>query len=348
MGWEAAIGPAVGVAGGVAQWMNSEKADKASKAEREKMQEVIDRMQAPDFDPSNFTSEDYSIASKYIPQLASYIEEQAPQTVKATADGQAGREAQMSALSRLRNLSDTGEDVQSQVMRQRALGDAAAQNNAQQETIKQNAAQRGVGGSGLEFLQSMMAQQGSAQTASRNAQDAALSAYQTKLQAMRDSANLGGNVREQDISEEARNAGIINDYNQRKSENANRYNQYIADTNNDASKYNVGNQQRIADANTGLHNADKARVQGRADMIVGAKNDFDMKKAGMQIGQYQGDSDAIQQRAAHTAAAIGGVTQAANSGMNAYQQNKAADASQANSDRDYELQKKKYDALYGR
>lgn len=348
MGWEQAIGPAIAVAGSAAQWVNSSNADKASKAEREKMQEVIDKMGSPNFDPSSFTSEEYAIAAKYVPQLANYIEEQAPQTVKATADGQAGREAQMSALSKLRNLSDTGEDLQSQVMRQRALGEAAAQNQAQQATIQQNAAQRGVGGSGMEFMQAMMNQQGSNQAASRNAQDAALAAYQTRLDAMRQGAALGGQVRESDVSEQARNAGIINDYNQRKAAEANRYQQYIANANNQAQQYNIGNQQRVADANVSGRNADRSRNQSRADMIVNAKYGADISKANAQIGQYQGDSDAIQQRAAHTAQAIGGLQQAASSGMNAYNQNQAADRSQVNADRDYDLQKKKYDALYGR
>lgn len=347
MGWEAAIGPTVAVAGAAAQWVNSSNADKASKAEREKMQDVIDKMQAPDFDPSNFTSEEYSIAAKYVPQLANYIEEQAPQTVKATAAGEAGREAQLSALGRLKNMSEQGEDLQSQVLRQRALGDAAAQNQAQQATIQQRAAQRGLGGSGLEFMQSMIGQQGSNQTATRSAQDAAMMAYQNRLQAMKDSANLGGDIRNSDISEQARNAGIINDYNQRKTADANRYQQYLADANNEAQRYNIGNQQRVADANTGIRNSDRQRAQSRADMIVGARNDFDTRKAGMQIGQYQGDSDAIQQRAAHTAAAIGGIQQGIGSGMNSYNQSKSADQAQVNSDRDYDLQKMKYKKLYG-
>ncbi len=330
----------VNVLGAAAQWVNSSRADKASKAEREKMQEVIDKMQGPNFNPANFTSEEYALASKYVPQLASYIEEQAPQTVQATADGQAGREAQLSALNRLKNLSETGEDLQSQVMRQRALGDAAAQNQAQQATITQNAAQRGVGGSGLEFLQSMMAQQGSAQDASRNAQDAALASYQTRLNAMKDSASLGGQVRDQDISEQARNAGIINDFNQRKTAEANRYQQYVANANNQAQQYNIGNQQRVMDANVSGRNADKARGQSRADMIENAKYGFNTDQANRQLGQYQGDSDAIQQRAGHTAAAIGGTTQAINSGINGYNQSQSAN-------RDYALQKQKYDSLYG-
>lgn len=340
MGWEAAVGPAIGVAGAAAQWVNSSNADKASKAEREKMQDVIDKMQRPDFDPSNFTSEEYAVASKYVPQLASYIEEKAPQTVQASSAGEAGRDAQLSALSRLRNLSDTGDDLQSQVMRQRALGDAAAQNQAQQATIQQNAAQRGLGGSGLEFLQSMLNQQGSAQSASKNAQDAALAAYQTRLDAMKQGAALGGDIRNQDMTEQARNAGIINSYNQRKSEEANRYNQYIANANNQAQQYNMGQQQGVNNANIGLRNADKARAQGRGDMIVNANQDFNRMKAGAQIGQYQGDSQAIQDRAAHTAAAIGGLQQMAGSGMNSYN----ASQNQAKQDK---FQKQKYDSLYG-
>ena len=342
-----AVVAGVAVAGAAAQWYNSEQARKASAAERERMQEVIEKLKNPNFDPRDFTSEEYSVASKYVPEVAKFIEEKAPETVKATADGQSGREAQMSALSRLRNLSDTGEDTQSQIMRQRALGDAAAQNQAQQATIKQNAAQRGLGGSGMEFLQSMMAQQGSAQSASRNAQDAAMNSYQTKLQAMKDSANLGGQVRGQDFDEQGKNVGIINDYNRRKSDEQNRYNQYVANANNQGNLYNIGNQQRVADANVGGRNADRARAQGRGDMVIKEGYNADLNKANMNIGQAGRNIEGINQAAGARSQAIGGLQQGAMSGMNYYQQSNAADKAQSNSDRDYELQKKKYDSMYG-
>lgn len=336
----------VAVAGAAAQWMNSEQARKASAAERDRMQEVIDKLQSPNFNPQDFTSEEYSIAAKYVPDVAKFIEEKAPETVKATAAGEAGREAQLSALGRLKNLSETGEDVQSQVMRQRALGDAAAQNQAQQATIQQNAAQRGVGGSGMEFLQAMMNQQGSNQSASRNAQDAAMDSYRNKLSAMKDSASLGGQIRDSDVSEQARNAGIINDYNQRKTAEANRYAQYVANANNQGNLYNLNNQQRVADANTGLRNSDLARKQGRGDMIEKERYNADMNKANMNIGQGGRNIEGINQAANGRAQAIQGVQQGVMSGANYYQQSDAADRSQTNSDRDYALQKQKYDMLY--
>jgi hypothetical protein len=331
----------VAVAGAAAQWQNSQAAQKASNAERERMQEVITKLQNPNFDPRDFTSEEYSVAAKYVPEVAKFIEEKAPDTVKTTADGQAGREAQMAALGRLRNLSETGEDTQSQIMRQRALGDAAAQNNAQQATIQQNAAQRGVGGSGMEFMQAMMNQQGSAQSASRNAQDAALASYQNRLSAMRDSANLGGQVRGQDFDEQSKNVGIINDYNQRKTADANRYNQYVANANNQGNMYNIGNQQRVADANVGGRNADMARAQGRKDMIEREGYNANMNKANMNIGMAGQNIQGINQAAGDRAQAIGGMQQAANTGISGY-------SAGQNSDRDYELRKKEAEYKYGR
>lgn len=338
--WEAAVPIAAGVVGSIAQWQNSQQAARASADERDRMQGIIDAMKDPNFDPRDFTSEQYAVASKYVPQLANYIEEKAPQTVQATAAGEAGREAQLSALGRLKTLSETGEDLQSQVLRQKALGDAAAQNQAQQATIRQNAAQRGLGGSGLEFMQSMMAQQGSNQAASHNAQDAALQAYQTRLDAMKNSASLGGDIRQSDMSEQARNAQIINDYNQRKAAEANRYQQYVANANNQGQLYNLGNQQRIAEANVGLRNADAARAQGRADMIQRENYNAAMNRANMNIGQAGRNLEGINQAAAGRAAAIGGLQQAAGSSANYYQQSNA-------SDRNYALEKKKYDYLYG-
>ena len=296
-----------------AQWMNSQQAQKASKEERERIQGLIDGIKDPNFDPKDFTSEQYAAAAKFVPEIASYVEEKNPQLVKATASGQAGMEAQMAAVGRLRDLATSGEDVQSRLLTTRALGDAANQNAAQQRTIQQNAAQRGLGGSGLEFMQSMIGQQGSNQAATRAGQDAAMNAYQTKIQAMKDSGTLGGQMRQQDFSEQAKNADIINSFNQRQAQNANSYNQYVAGVNNDASRYNIGNQNRIAEANTGLRNADLARQRGRNDMIENARYTAQTNKANLGIGQGANNLNAINQNANMNANMIGGAGQAAGS-----------------------------------
>jgi hypothetical protein len=316
---QAAGGAAVGIVGAGAQWINSEKGRKASAAERDKMMDLINQMQEPDFDTRMITPEQYKVAAKYVPEIASFIEEQNPELVKASSEGAVrGREAQLAALDKLRNLGDTGEDTQSQIMRQQAIRDAQIANQGAQGRIQQNMNQRGVGGSGMELVSSLLAQQGAAQATQQSSENAAMQAYQRRLDAMRDSAALGGDIRDSDIDMESRNAGILNDYNSRVAAAKRSYGQNVADTRNQAQQDNIANKQRVMDANVGLKNTTR---QGHQDMI----NDIRQReynnaadKVSMQTGQYQGKINDIASDTQAKNAAIQGLSQAAMSGINTY------------------------------
>ena len=77
------------------QWKQSEAGRNASAAESKKMEELLAKVQTPNFDPSKLTPEDYAVVRKHIPQVAEYVAEANPSLVKADSAGAiAGRDAQ--------------------------------------------------------------------------------------------------------------------------------------------------------------------------------------------------------------------------------------------------------------
>lgn len=308
---------AVNIASGIMQAKNSAAARSANAKERAHMQDLIDKLQSPDFDTSLITPEEYAVVEKYVPQVADYVAELAPQTVKAASEGAvAGREAQMAALDRLRNLGQSGEDTQSRLLTDQALQGAAAQRAGQSALISQQAQRRGMGGSGMELVSQLMNQQNGNQLAQNAAQNAAMQSYNTKLQALRDSANLGGNIRNQDVDMEAKNAGIINDYNQRAAASRQTYNNNSANTLNDAQLKNINASQSVADKNVaGMNQAvlNQRNDQNKYDQ-VGYGNQAD--KLGIQSKQIDANMAANVNEAKDKNNTIAGIAGAVDTFVN--------------------------------
>ena len=161
---------------------------------------------------------------------------------------------QREALNRYSNLSQTGTDVIADAQREEALFDAGAQDKARRNQIVQNMANRGLGGSGQDLLAQMQSSQDAAVNARSASLDAVKQAEMRRLGALDKMANMAGSVRSQNSQVEQTNANIMNSFNQRLASSKNLYNQNAAQTQNDAQKFNIGNEQQTRNANTGLRN----------------------------------------------------------------------------------------------
>ena len=303
------VGVAVGVAGGIKNYLDSEDAQRATDEEIDRLQRLVEAIQSPNFDIRKLTPEDYKIGAKYVPELASYIEEKAPTLVKAAGpDAVRGRQAQLESLDRFRSLAITGEDTQSQILREKAMDASARQNAAQQGAIRERMAQQGRGGSEMDYVQSLLAQQGSAQNASKSGQDAALAAYNTRLQAQRDAANLGGNIRQEDVDVESKNANTINAFNTRM---ANSYQDYVnrnVQIRNQAQAANLARANAVSDKNVGQRNEAEQDYQNMINTIRQRQYDNDMRKMEAQSGVVRSKIGNIQNSTANKAKAVGDIS----------------------------------------
>jgi hypothetical protein len=117
------------------------------------------------------------------------------------------RGAQMDALSSLANISESG----GLTMTDRARLEQITSRQGQEErggrqAIQQRAAEMGRSGSGLEYADLLMNQQGSAGRASQEGTDLAALAEERALESLTQGASLAGNVRGQDFEQAARKA----------------------------------------------------------------------------------------------------------------------------------------------
>lgn len=287
----------------IPEYINSRMTEIEVKKERDKVDGIIGAIKDPNFDYNKLSPQDYQLLQKYQPQVAAFVAEKAPTLVKADSAGAlAGRAAQMQALEKYRQLGQTGEDSQSRIMRDQALQAAQSQNQGQQASIMDQFQRQGQGGSGNNLVAALLAQQGAGRNATMASQQAGTDAMQQRLQALKEGASLGGTVRGEDVNMEGQNANILNSYNQRFAANQNLFNQYAANTQNDAQRYNIGAAQQIANMNTGQQNQASNDYQNRYNALQQQQFGDASNKANMSIGNQNNRIQETKQVAADRAA----------------------------------------------
>jgi len=236
--------------------------------------EFSDPLQAPKFDQTRLEPKDIKLIGKYIPTIAPYIKEEAPQLIQQSADMERGRAAQMKALDKYGQLAESGRDEAMDAQMAQASRQAQIDAQSRQQSIMQDYARRGLAGSGLGLAAQM---QGAASASDRQAMqnlEAAKMAQQNRLAALAAGAQLGGQVRGEDISLQSRNADIINAFNQRMAASQNAWQQGRAGVMNDAERFNLGMAQGVENANIAAQNQMMVRNQNRADEIAKYQSGF--------------------------------------------------------------------------
>lgn len=303
------------VVGGLLGFANSEAARRASAAELSKIEDLLNKIQTPNFSWADISPEEYSVVQKYVPKVADYIKEKDPTIVQRTEVGKEGLDAQLSALRRLKQVGESGVDAQSQLLQEQALKNAQIQNQGQQAQILNNFANRGMGGSGLELAAALSAQQSAGQQGALASQNAALDAYTQRLQALKDSAALGGNIENADTALQAKNAGIINDFNQRAAASRQAYENNSSNILNEAQLKNIGMAQDVANRNVAGRNSAQQLNQQMRNQLQQQNYDNQMAKANTLRGVSSDKSRNIMSAAQDQNQAIQGLTGGISSGL---------------------------------
>ena len=111
------------------------------------------------------------------------------------------RNATLAALQQMQGVATQGGMTAIDKSRLQQIQDqTATQARGAREAIAENAAQRGIGGSGFELAQSMLGQQAASDSAARQAVDVNSAAQQRALQAMQQTGQLGGQINAQDMA----------------------------------------------------------------------------------------------------------------------------------------------------
>lgn len=280
------IAGAVAAATALMQYYNAERARKASAKRLKEIEGMFNAIVPPDlnvkiwddpalvasipepaFNLEAVTPEMYEQVGQYVPQAAEVIAERRPELVEASQEAKRGREAQMEALESFRRIGRSEFDPELQQKLAEASRKSRADAQSRQASVLQDAARRGQAGSLATMAAQMSAGEDAMQRQAIESQMAAAESYRNRLAALERSSDIGGQVRQGEMAEAARNADIINAFNERTSTRYQQAAQARADLANKGQLYNLGEQQRIADANVQARNESRYESMNRGNQL---------------------------------------------------------------------------------
>lgn len=291
------VAPAViagaSIAGGLLGSSSANKASKRAAAMQREAAGYFDALDVPTAEELYVQLEDMVRQGQITPEMAQTImqEKSAMEEVKM---GGGGRDAQYAALEELRNISGEGGLTATDRSKIMEIQDQlATTGRGARQAVTQEMAERGVAGSGLDYMDRLMAAQSGAETAARQGTDVAAMAEQRALQAIMAQGELGGQITGQEFGEQsdiAKAKDMISQFNA-----ANRQSIELENTRarNLSQQQNLAEQQRLAELNATQRNMEKLR---RSDL---AQQEFEnqLAKTSGKAAAMTGAAQAQMQRA---------------------------------------------------
>lgn len=303
------VAPIIAMAGITAastlvQFLNSERGRRLAREERQRIEKLIDKLEAPQFDTQMLTPPELKVLETYTPDVAELVYEADPELVSATSARAAkGRAAQEATLSRLESIA-SGQDPLGDAELVRAINQSIEASGTQRDAILADMARQGISPSSSAY--GLMQSQAAGQS-QKNMFDASLNAAlaerQRRQEAMGQSAALGGNILRTEIDLERMNDDIINAINQRNTAARRQYLTNKANTLNEAQMRNQQNRQRIYETNAMNVFDEQKRAQDLRNKQIGAQYQTQRDKLNMYAGnsrlpeiteETQGRNQAIQ------------------------------------------------------
>lgn len=147
--------------------------------------------------------------------------------------------------------------------------------------LKANAAERGIGGSGLELASELQNEQSAADRAANSGTQVAADAQTRALQALIAAGQQAGSIRAQDYGEAQNKATAQNAIDAFNAQTLNATNQFNVNNANNAQAQNLNLKQSIADANTGTANQEKINNANANQTIFNDEGQIAAGKAGV-------------------------------------------------------------------
>jgi hypothetical protein len=195
------------------------------------------------------------------------------------------QQAQFETLDQLKQQIDQGGMTaidRAQLNEIRA--EQTAVDRGQREAILQQAAMRGLGGSGVSLAQQLQAQQASANTAAQQAAQVAAQAQQARQQAALQRAGLGAQMQAQSFGQQAQQAGAQDAINSFNVANRNAAKERNLNVRQGLSQQNTAQQNQVGQMNTQL--ANQANIYNTTQRPL--------QQYGMQSGQMAAIAGGLQ------------------------------------------------------
>lgn len=173
------------------------------------------------------------------------------------------KQAQMDALAGLQDVSSSGGmQLQDKANLQKLMTQTASADKGRRDAIRQNMAERGMAGSGMELAQSLGSAQDAATLENQGATDIAGQAQARALQALQMGGQLGGQIRGQDFDQQARAAEARDAIAKFNAANQQQASQFNTGNKMNTNIYNTDRANQVSDQNVGLSNQQQAYNKG--------------------------------------------------------------------------------------
>lgn len=227
---------------------------------------------------------------KYLQEYMESAQNLGPSEMQSISTDPRLMQAQLNALQSLTQIGESGGMTDIEKSQLNAIRrNVAQEDKARQESILQNMAQRGLGGSGVELAARLSSSQASADRASQESDRQAAIAQQRALEAIAQSGTLGGQMRGQEFGEKSA----------------------IAQAKDAIARFNLQNSQEIGRRNIERENAMQAAKQSMLEAQNAIKNQQQQHNKGLLQQQFGNQMSlaagkAGQSQAAGAAALQGG------------------------------------------
>lgn len=290
--------------------LGSGEQKKWSAEQQRNLEEAIKRIydvKEPDINAMKISPELLSQVGELSPEAESYLLGiQIPTMSLLAAEDSRYLDPQLDALAQLGNIArEGGLDAQAlSAIEAARMGNAAAARGAREANLT-NAQQRGVAGSGLEFVLNQMADQNAANQNNLFGLQQAAYANQRDMDALNQMANLAGTMSERDLGLELHRADAQDAINRFNAQMVQGVQQRNVAGRNMAAAQNLGERQRIADTNVGIKN------YGQEYNAKLPQQNFEnqFKKASTAAGTTAGTSQGISQAGQAAGNMWGGIGQ---------------------------------------
>lgn len=207
----------------------------------------------PDDKWENIDPKLLSEAAKFSPDIAAFVQENAPQLIQEAGSATEKR-VQRQALQKYAAQAETGRDVISDAQREQALFEADARAKQRQQALVERMRQQGMLGTGGALAAQLQTEQATAQEARQVSLQGVQEAEMRRRQALGEAAQLAGQMRQANVNVESANVATMNAFNQRLANAKNLYNQYASGERNRAQEINQQRQRETERYNLGLTN----------------------------------------------------------------------------------------------
>lgn len=304
------IGTAIGaVAGGlIGLFSSSGDRDKAEKANAEAMA-AIRNLNVPIDQAAPIILEAYKRQGILTPEIEQHINVGVSKVSQIQEDPRL-KDAQMGALSQMQQVAKGGLRPEDRANLAKIRQQAQQDQQAKLAQIQQGMQARGLAGGGSELAAQLMAAQSGAQGAESAGLDIASQASQRALQAMGQSATMGGQIRAQDFGINQSKASAADELNRFDVQNQLNQQARNVGAKNTAQASNLGALQTADDRNVASQNqeyaAQKQRQQDLFNMQA-KKAQMTADAASGQARQSQDEAGRKQQSFGQMGAAAGGI-----------------------------------------